>query len=178
MEKFVQQVCECSTSVKMDICHDLLYRREHPVMWNFAAVSSFPRSCPECRITSNFVIPSEYWVEEKEEKQKLIQKYKEAMRYEQCSLLSNWECRDKGTHGEWCWCKGPFLFTPPFHHHVWSTSLPICPQMHAYSPKAIPMFSHLSLSLLYTKHWWCSHKAVQAHALHTFGVPLHASIHT
>lgn len=46
------------------------------------------RSCPECRITSNFVIPSEYWVEEKEEKQKLIQKYKEAMRYEHCSLFS------------------------------------------------------------------------------------------
>lgn len=38
------------------------------------------KSCPECRITSNFVIPSEYWVEEKEEKQKLIKKYKEAMR--------------------------------------------------------------------------------------------------
>lgn len=54
-----------------------------------STVCSFPRSCPECRITSNFVIPSEYWVEEKEEKQKLIQKYKEAMRYEQCSLLSN-----------------------------------------------------------------------------------------
>lgn len=51
-----------------------------------STVCSFPRSCPECRITSNFVIPSEYWVEEKEEKQKLIQKYKEAMRYEHCSL--------------------------------------------------------------------------------------------
>jgi len=53
-----------------------------------STVCSFPRSCPECRITSNFVIPSEYWVEEKEEKQKLIQKYKEAMRYEHCGLLS------------------------------------------------------------------------------------------
>ncbi|KAM9293660.1 E3 ubiquitin-protein ligase makorin-1 isoform 3-T3 [Morus bassanus] len=42
--------------------------------------SKIIKSCPECRITSNFVIPSEYWVEEKEEKQKLIQKYKEAMR--------------------------------------------------------------------------------------------------
>lgn len=39
------------------------------------------RSCPECRITSNFVIPSEYWVEDKEEKQNLIQKYKDGMGY-------------------------------------------------------------------------------------------------
>ena len=30
-------------------------------------------------MTPNFVIPSEYWVEEKEEKQKLIQKHKEAI---------------------------------------------------------------------------------------------------
>ncbi|GCB67395.1 hypothetical protein scyTo_0012136 [Scyliorhinus torazame] len=42
------------------------------------------KSCPECRITSNFVIPSEYWVEEKEEKQKLIKKYKEAMSSKAC----------------------------------------------------------------------------------------------
>lgn len=39
------------------------------------------RSCPECRITSNFVIPSEYWVEDKDEKQQLIQKYKDGMGY-------------------------------------------------------------------------------------------------
>lgn len=42
---------------------------------------STDRSCPECRITSNFVIPSEFWVEDKEEKQKLIQTYKEGMGY-------------------------------------------------------------------------------------------------
>ncbi|KAI4537074.1 hypothetical protein MG293_013277 [Ovis ammon polii] len=46
--------------------------------------SKILKSCPECRITSNFVIPSEYWVEEKEEKQKLIQKYKEAMSNKAC----------------------------------------------------------------------------------------------
>ena len=34
-------------------------------------------------MTPNFVIPSEYWVEEKEEKQKLIQKY-EAMSNKAC----------------------------------------------------------------------------------------------
>eukprot|EP00062_Callorhinchus_milii_P013341 gi/632961351/ref/XP_007896709.1/ PREDICTED: E3 ubiquitin-protein ligase makorin-1 isoform X2 [Callorhinchus milii] len=42
------------------------------------------KSCPECRITSNFVIPSEYWIEDKEEKHKLIQKYKEAMSIKAC----------------------------------------------------------------------------------------------
>ncbi|KAB0361840.1 hypothetical protein FD754_005996 [Muntiacus muntjak] len=41
--------------------------------------SKIIKSCPECLIMSNFVIPSEYWVEEREEKQKRIQKYKEAM---------------------------------------------------------------------------------------------------
>lgn len=65
-----------------------------------SAVCSFPRSCPECRITSNFVIPSEYWVEEKEEKQKLIQKYKEAMRYEHCSLGASLTADVKGILGE------------------------------------------------------------------------------
>ncbi|XP_045384043.1 E3 ubiquitin-protein ligase makorin-1-like [Lemur catta] len=46
--------------------------------------SKIIKSCPECRITSKFVIPSEYWVEDKEEKQKLIQKYKEVMSNKAC----------------------------------------------------------------------------------------------
>ncbi|XP_048871956.1 probable E3 ubiquitin-protein ligase makorin-1 isoform X1 [Brienomyrus brachyistius] len=46
--------------------------------------SKIIKSCPECRITSNFVIPSEYWVEDKEEKQKLIQKYKDGMGSKPC----------------------------------------------------------------------------------------------
>ncbi|XP_075066480.1 E3 ubiquitin-protein ligase makorin-1 isoform X2 [Mixophyes fleayi] len=46
--------------------------------------SKIIKSCPECRITSNFVIPSEYWVEDKEDKHKLIHKYKEAMSNKSC----------------------------------------------------------------------------------------------
>ncbi|XP_052366454.1 LOW QUALITY PROTEIN: probable E3 ubiquitin-protein ligase makorin-1 [Oncorhynchus keta] len=46
--------------------------------------SKIIKSCPECRITSNFVIPSEYWVEDKEDKQKLIQKYKDGMGTKAC----------------------------------------------------------------------------------------------
>lgn len=56
----------------------------HFTAWQFFITH---RSCPECRITSNFVIPSEYWVEDKDDKQKLIQKYKDGMGYTQFPLL-------------------------------------------------------------------------------------------
>ncbi|XP_077983434.1 putative E3 ubiquitin-protein ligase makorin-1 [Glandiceps talaboti] len=48
------------------------------------------RACPECRIPSNFVTPSDFWVESKEEKEKLIEGYK--------SVLSTKDCKyfDKG----------------------------------------------------------------------------------
>ncbi|XP_036891710.1 E3 ubiquitin-protein ligase makorin-1-like [Sturnira hondurensis] len=46
------------------------------------------KSCPECRITSDFVVPSEHWVEEREEKQKLIQQYKEAMNNKVCRYFN------------------------------------------------------------------------------------------
>ncbi|CAK7296080.1 Probable E3 ubiquitin-protein ligase makorin-3 [Vulpes lagopus] len=46
------------------------------------------KSCPQCRVTSNFVIPSEFWVEEEEEKQKLIQQYKEAMSNKTCRYFA------------------------------------------------------------------------------------------
>lgn len=40
------------------------------------------RGCPECRVPSDFVCPSIYWVETKEEKDKLITDYKDALRYD------------------------------------------------------------------------------------------------
>ena len=40
------------------------------------------RSCPECRVQSDFVTPSKHWVETKEEKIKLIDGYKKALRYD------------------------------------------------------------------------------------------------
>ncbi|XP_047625426.1 probable E3 ubiquitin-protein ligase makorin-3 [Phacochoerus africanus] len=42
------------------------------------------KSCPQCRVISTFVIPSEFWVEEEEEKQRLIQQYLEAMSHKPC----------------------------------------------------------------------------------------------
>ena len=37
------------------------------------------RACPECRMKSDFVTPSKYWVDTKEEKEKLIRGYKKAL---------------------------------------------------------------------------------------------------
>ena len=93
------------------ICMEVVYKKANPSECHFGILSNcnhtyclkyickwgsakqfeskIVKSCPESWITSNFVISSEYWVEEKEEKQKLIQKYKEAMRYEHCSLFSS-----------------------------------------------------------------------------------------
>lgn len=46
------------------------------------------RSCPECRITSDFVVPSGLWVDTKEEKDKLINSYKEAMTIKDCKYYN------------------------------------------------------------------------------------------
>jgi len=45
------------------------------------------RSCPECRVSSDFVVPSEFWVESKEEKEKLIEDYKKAMSNKHCKYF-------------------------------------------------------------------------------------------
>lgn len=42
------------------------------------------RSCPECRIKSDFVIPSKFWVEGKDEKIRLIDNYKLALSKKPC----------------------------------------------------------------------------------------------
>ncbi|KAM8973529.1 E3 ubiquitin-protein ligase makorin-1 isoform 2-T2 [Pelodytes ibericus] len=95
-----------SKDVVCGICMEVVYEKTNPSERRFGILSNcihayclkcirkwrsakqfeskIIKSCPECRITSNFVIPSEYWVEEKEEKQKLIQKYKEAMGTKSC----------------------------------------------------------------------------------------------
>lgn len=47
------------------------------------------RACPECRVTSDFVCPSVYWVDTKEEKEKLIQEYKVAMSVKNCKYFNS-----------------------------------------------------------------------------------------
>uniref|UniRef100_A0A8C3A4K6 RING-type E3 ubiquitin transferase n=1 Tax=Cyclopterus lumpus TaxID=8103 RepID=A0A8C3A4K6_CYCLU len=68
--------------------------------------SKIIKSCPECRITSNFVIPSEYWVEDKEDKQKLIQKYKDGMGSKPCRYFD--EGRGTCPFGSNCFYKHVF----------------------------------------------------------------------
>lgn len=88
------------------------------------------------------------------------------------------DCRDKGTPGEeGCWCKA-------LSHLLSTTTCEVRPCisayrcMHPHSHKAIPVFFDLHLSLLDAKHWWCSHKLVQACVLRAVSVPVHASTHT
>ncbi|XP_068134372.1 E3 ubiquitin-protein ligase makorin-1 isoform X2 [Hyperolius riggenbachi] len=95
-----------SKDIQCGICMEVVYEKTNPSDRRFGILSNcnhsyclrcirrwrsakqfeskIIKSCPECRITSNFVIPSEYWVEEKEDKQKLILKYKEAMSNKSC----------------------------------------------------------------------------------------------
>lgn len=45
------------------------------------------RACPECRVNSDFITPSMYWVETAEEKQKLIEGYKGALKEKPCKYF-------------------------------------------------------------------------------------------
>ncbi|XP_006004471.1 E3 ubiquitin-protein ligase makorin-2 isoform X2 [Latimeria chalumnae] len=42
------------------------------------------KSCPECRVVSEFVIPSVYWVEDQEEKNRLIEGFKQGVGRKPC----------------------------------------------------------------------------------------------
>lgn len=45
------------------------------------------RACPECRTCSDFVCPSSFWVDNSEEKEKLITKYKSALCEKDCKYF-------------------------------------------------------------------------------------------
>jgi hypothetical protein len=45
------------------------------------------RACPECRVCSDFVCPSSFWVDSKDEKEKLISKYKNALSEKDCKYF-------------------------------------------------------------------------------------------
>nr|XP_033782186.1 probable E3 ubiquitin-protein ligase makorin-2 [Geotrypetes seraphini] len=51
------------------------------------------KSCPECRVISEFVIPSVYWVEDQNKKNDLIQAFKEGMGKKACKYFE----QGKGT---------------------------------------------------------------------------------
>ena len=96
---------QSSKDMVCGICMEAVYKKANPSECHFGILSNcnhtyclkcickwgsakqfeskIVKSCPESWITSNFVISSEYWVEEKEEKQKLTQKCKEQQGNEQ-----------------------------------------------------------------------------------------------
>ncbi|KAJ6637886.1 E3 ubiquitin-protein ligase makorin-1, partial [Pseudolycoriella hygida] len=45
------------------------------------------RACPECRTTSDFVCPSAFWVDTKDDKDKLLADYKKALEAKQCKYF-------------------------------------------------------------------------------------------
>lgn len=49
------------------------------------------RACPECRIASDFITPSVYFVDTEEEKQKLITEYKKALSKKPCKYFKQGE---------------------------------------------------------------------------------------
>ncbi|NXQ56501.1 MKRN2 ligase, partial [Anthoscopus minutus] len=51
------------------------------------------KSCPECRVISEFVIPSAYWVEEQEKKNELIEAFKQGVGKKPCKYFE----QGKGT---------------------------------------------------------------------------------
>src|SRR6218665_2200195 len=55
--------------------------RKDYILYYTGFCPSVIRACPECRVKSDFVTPSRYWVEEKNDKKKLIEEYKMALRF-------------------------------------------------------------------------------------------------
>lgn len=49
------------------------------------------RACPECRQTSDYICPSRYWVDTKEEKEKLLSDYKVALHSKECKYFRRGE---------------------------------------------------------------------------------------
>ncbi|CAG2115752.1 unnamed protein product [Medioppia subpectinata] len=45
------------------------------------------RACPECRVPSDFVIPSKYWYDDRSEKDSLIESYKQALSTKPCKYF-------------------------------------------------------------------------------------------
>lgn len=51
-------------------------------------------SCPECRVHSDYIIPSSVWVDEQEEKNKLISVYQDNMKQKPCKYMKSGQIDD------------------------------------------------------------------------------------
>ncbi|CAD5219838.1 unnamed protein product [Bursaphelenchus okinawaensis] len=52
------------------------------------------RSCPECRVRSDFIIPSSVWVEDQEEKDEIISTYQQNMKQKVCKYMASGVAED------------------------------------------------------------------------------------
>merc|ERR1712002_365861 len=46
--------------------------------------STIIRACPECRVKSDFIVPSQYWYEDEDDKKRLMEEYKKALSNKPC----------------------------------------------------------------------------------------------
>ncbi|ROL42430.1 putative E3 ubiquitin-protein ligase makorin-2 [Anabarilius grahami] len=91
------------------ICLDVVYEKASPSERRFGILSScchtyclscirqwrcveqfqnqIRKSCPECRVVSEFVIPSMYWVEDQDEKNRLIEEFKSGVSKKPCKYF-------------------------------------------------------------------------------------------
>lgn len=91
------------------ICLDVVYEKSSPSERRFGILSScahtyclncirqwrcveqlhnqIRKSCPECRVVSEFVIPSIYWVEDQEQKNLLIEEFKSGVSKKACKYF-------------------------------------------------------------------------------------------
>ncbi|XP_048225005.1 probable E3 ubiquitin-protein ligase makorin-3 [Perognathus longimembris pacificus] len=92
------------------ICMEVVYEKSDPIDRRFGILSScnhtycltcirrwrsatqfenrISKSCPQCRVPSSFVVPSNLWIEDEEEKERLIHLYKEGMRNKHCRYFA------------------------------------------------------------------------------------------
>ncbi|KAJ4921357.1 hypothetical protein JOQ06_022801 [Pogonophryne albipinna] len=89
MELVVQKLnpCERRFGILSSCCHTfcLTCIRQWRCTRSFS--NSIIKSCPECRVVSEFVIPSVFWVEDQEEKDHLIDLFKSGVSKKSCKYF-------------------------------------------------------------------------------------------
>ncbi|XP_004649078.2 probable E3 ubiquitin-protein ligase makorin-3 [Octodon degus] len=128
VQRSVDKVC--------GICMEVVYEKNQPAQRRFGILygckhtyclscirtwrsgtqfeNRISKSCPQCRVSSSFVIPSVYWVEGEEEKEQLIQEYKESLRHKPCMYFA--EGRGHCPFGDNCFYKHEYPHDQKVHY--------------------------------------------------------------
>ncbi|CCD74064.1 E3 ubiquitin-protein ligase makorin [Caenorhabditis elegans] len=86
-------------------CLDCIRQWRSKDQENVELATKTVRSCPECRQHSDYVIPSLFWVESGQEKDLLIEMYKENTKRKICKYYSNERSRGACPFGNKCFYK-------------------------------------------------------------------------